>query len=120
MRDVVAVEEVVKVNLHWLDHPQARGIFNGGTGQARSFNELALAVINTLRAAEDRPPLTVETAMLEGVLRYCEFPEALKGKYQVYTCADLTQLREVGYREPMLGLEAGVARYCNALINTQL
>ena len=119
LRDFVSVEDVVKVNLHWLDHPQARGIFNVGTGQARSFNELALAVINTLRAAEDRPPLTVETAMLEGVLRYCEFPEALKGKYQVYTCADLTQLREAGYREPILGLEAGVARYCNALINAQ-
>ena len=45
--------------------------------------------------------------MLEGVMRYCEFPLGLKRKYQVYTCADLTQLREAGYCEPMMGLEEG-------------
>ena len=118
-RDFVSVEDVVKVNLHWLDHPHSSGIFNVGTGRARSFNDLALAVINSLRGAEDRPPLTLDTALIEGLLRYCEFPEGLKGKYQVYTCADLTQLREAGYREPMLGLEAGVARYCNELIKAR-
>ena len=115
-RDFVSVEDVVKVNLHWLDHPQTSGIFNLGTGRARSFNDLALATINSVRAAEDRPPLTLETALLDGVLRYCEFPDALKHKYQVYTCADLAQLREAGYREPMLGLEEGVQRYCAGLL----
>lgn len=115
-RDFVSVEDVVKVNLHWLDHPQTSGIFNLGTGQARSFNDLALATINSVRCAEDRPPLTLETALLDGVLRYCEFPEGLKHKYQVYTCADLGQLREAGYREPMLGLEEGVQRYCAQLL----
>ena len=116
LRDFVSVEDVVKVNLHWLDNPQVSGIFNVGTGQARSFNELALATINSVRAAEHRPLLTRETALLEGVLRYCEFPEGLKHKYQVYTCADLNVLREVGYDEPMLSLEEGVARYCQALL----
>ena len=116
LRDFVSVDDVVKVNLHWLDHPQTGGIFNVGTGRARSFNDLALAVINSLRVAESRPPLTLEAAMIEGVLRYCDFPETLKGKYQVYTCADLTRLREAGYREPMLGLEAGVEGYCSELI----
>ncbi|EPJ91285.1 ADP-L-glycero-D-manno-heptose-6-epimerase [Pseudomonas psychrophila] len=47
--------------------------------------------------------------MLVGVMRYCEFPLGLKHKYQVYTCADLTQLREAGYCEPMMGLEEGGA-----------
>ena len=115
LRDFVSVQDVVKVNLHWLDHPHTGGIFNVGTGGARSFNDLALATINSLRAAEDRPPLTLETALLEGVLRYCEFPDSLKGKYQVYTCADLTQLREAGYREPMLTLEEGVQRYIGTI-----
>ena len=87
-----------------------------GTGQARAFNALALATINGVRAAQDRPPLTLEAALLEGVIHYCEFPDSLKGKYQVYTCADLTQLREAGYREPMLGLEEGVGRYVQALL----
>ncbi len=115
LRDFVSVQDVVKVNLHWLDHPHTGGIFNVGTGRARSFNDLALATINSLRAAEDRPPLTLETALLEGVLRYCEFPDSLKGKYQVYTCAALTQLREAGYREPMLTLEEGVQRYIGTI-----
>ena len=115
LRDFVSVQDVVKVNLHWLDHPHTGGIFNVGTGRARSFNDLALATINSLRAAEDRPPLTLETALLERVLRYCEFPDSLKGKYQVYTCADLTQLREAGYREPMLTLEEGVQRYIGTI-----
>ena len=115
LRDFVSVQDVVKVNLHWLDHPHTGGIFNVGTGRARSFNDLALATINSLRAAENRPPLTLETALLEGVLRYCEFPDSLKGKYQVYTCADLTQLREAGYREPMLTLEEGVQRYIGTI-----
>ncbi len=116
MRDFISVEDVVKVNLHWLDHPQTSGIFNLGSGVARSFNELALATINCLRGAQGRPSLILETAVLEGVLRYCEFPEELKGKYQVYTCADLSRLREAGYEEPMSGLEAGVEGYCRSLL----
>ena len=54
--------------------------------------------------------------MLEGVMRYCEFPLGLKHKYQVYTCADLTQLREAGYCEPIMGLEEGGQRYCAGLL----
>ena len=119
LRDFVSVEDVVKVNLHWLDNPQTSGIFNVGTGLARSFNALALATINCVRVAENRPALSLETALLEGVLHYIAFPEALKSKYQVYTCADLTRLREAGYNEPMLTLEEGVERYCHALLNRQ-
>ena len=66
--------------------------------------------------AENRPALSLETALLEGVLHYIAFPEALKSKYQVYTCADLTRLREAGYNEPMLTLEEGVERYCHQLL----
>lgn len=117
LRDFVSVEDVVKVNLHWLDHPHVSGIFNVGTGRARSFNDLAMATINNVRVAENRPRLTLETALLEGVLQYIEFPEALKGKYQVYTCADLNELRGAGYAAPMLELEEGIERYCRALLN---
>ena len=116
LRDFVSVEDVVNVNLHWLDNPHVSGIFNVGSGRPRAFNALALATINEVRAAEGRPPLTLETALLEGVIHYVEFPDSLKGKYQVYTCADLTQLREAGYRAPMLGLEEGVSRYVRGLL----
>ncbi|MFK0087126.1 ADP-glyceromanno-heptose 6-epimerase [Pseudomonas sp. NPDC090755] len=112
LRDFVAVEDVVRVNLFFLDRPHLSGIFNVGSGRAQPFNDVALAVINCLREREDQPPLSLEMALLEGILEYSEFPDHLRGKYQCYTCADLEALREVGYREAMLTVEQGVARYC--------
>lgn len=115
LRDFVAVEDVVKVNLFFLDRPQVSGIFNVGSGRAQPFNDVALAVINRLREQQDQPPLSLEMALLEGILEYSEFPEHLRGKYQCYTCADLERLRSVGYEQPTLTVEQGVARYCDWL-----
>ena len=115
LRDFVAVEDVVKVNLFFLDRPQLSGIFNVGSGRAQPFNDVALAVINRLREQQDQPPLSLEMALLEGILEYSEFPEHLRGKYQCYTCADLERLRSVGYEQPTLTVEQGVARYCDWL-----
>ncbi|MFQ6573570.1 ADP-glyceromanno-heptose 6-epimerase [Pseudomonas sp. UM16] len=115
LRDFVSVEDVVKVNLFFLDRPHLSGIFNVGSGRAQPFNDVAMAVINRLREQQDQPPLSREMALLEGILEYSEFPDHLRGKYQCYTCADLEQLREVGYREPSLTVEQGVARYCDWL-----
>lgn len=115
LRDFVSVEDVVKVNLFFLDNPQLSGIFNVGSGRAQPFNDVAMAVINHLREQHDHPPLSREMALLEGILEYSEFPEHLRGKYQCYTCADLSQLRAVGYQEPTLSVEQGVARYCDWL-----
>ncbi|ROL75969.1 ADP-glyceromanno-heptose 6-epimerase [Pseudomonas vranovensis] len=118
LRDFVAVEDVVKVNLFFLDRPQLSGIFNVGSGRAQPFNDVALAVINRLREQQDQPPLSLEMALLEGILEYSEFPEHLRGKYQCYTCADLERLHSVGYQQPTLTVEQGVARYCDWLQRT--
>lgn len=93
LRDFVAVEDVARVNLHFFDHPQRSGIFNLGSGQARTFNEVALAVINSVRANADQPPLSLQQAVESGLLGYREFPESLRARYQSHTCADLAAAR---------------------------
>ena len=119
LRDFVSVDDVVKVNMFFLDSPQSSGIFNVGSGRAQPFNDVALAVINRLRERQDQPPLSLEMALLEGILEYSEFPEHLRGKYQCYTCADLRRLRAVGYTAPTLTVQQGVARYCDWLQGIQ-
>ncbi|SDK71124.1 ADP-glyceromanno-heptose 6-epimerase precursor [Pseudomonas delhiensis] len=116
LRDFVSVEDVARVNLHFLDNPGRSGIFNLGSGRAQPFNDVALAVINSLRAQQDLPPLSLQQAIAQGLLEYIDFPDGLRGKYQCYTCADIAFLREAGYRAPMLGVEEGVGRYCRWLL----
>jgi ADP-L-glycero-D-manno-heptose 6-epimerase len=99
-RDFVYVEDVVKVNLWFLDHPEQRGIFNLGTGRAETFNSVARAVINWHQ---------------QGEIEYIPFPEHLKGSYQSYTEADLSGLRQAGYGEDFLNVEQGVTKYLNEL-----
>ena len=115
-RDFVSVEDVVRVNLYFLDHPEKSGIFNCGTGAAQSFNEVATTVVNVSRGARQDQALTLAEMREQGVIRYVPFPEDLKGKYQSYTQADLAALRAAGYGEPFLPVEQGVARYCAALL----
>ena len=115
-RDFVSVEDVVEVNLYFLDHPQRSGIFNVGTGAAQSFNDVAVAVANACRRADGHPPLDLRSLQEQGAIEYIAFPSDLRGKYQSYTQADLTALREGGYREPFLTVEEGVARYCAQLL----
>ena len=115
-RDFVSIEDVVKVNLFFLDHPGKSGIFNLGTGHAQPFNDIAHTVVNTLREAEDKPPLSLEEMVQEGLVEYIKFPDALRGKYQCFTQADISRLREAGYGAPFLTVQEGVARYCNWLI----
>lgn len=116
LRDFVSVEDVVKVNMYFLDNPQKSGIFNLGTGQAQSFNDVAAATINTLRAGEGKPVLSLDGLIKEELLSYIPFPDALKGKYQSYTQADIGALREAGYSEPFLTVEQGTARYVKQML----
>ena len=115
-RDFVSVEDVVKVNLYFLDNPQRSGIYNVGTGAAQSFNDVASAVINACRAAESKPPVTLADMQAGETVRYIPFPGDLKGRYQSYTQADLAALRGAGYAAPFLTVEQGVRRYCDALL----
>ncbi len=115
-RDFVSVEDVIKVNMHFLDHPEQSGIFNLGSGRAQPFNDVAVATVNACRRHEGKPALSLAELVEQGVLEYIDFPDALKGKYQSFTQADITQLREAGYAEPMLSVEEGVDRYVDFLM----
>ncbi|MDD5471285.1 MAG: ADP-glyceromanno-heptose 6-epimerase [Sideroxydans sp.] len=116
LRDFVSVEDVVKVNMHFLEHPEKSGIFNLGTGTAQSFNDVAVATINTLRTANGEPVLTLEELLQQQIIRYIPFPDALRGKYQSYTQADISAMREAGYMEPFLTVEQGTANYVNYML----
>jgi ADP-L-glycero-D-manno-heptose 6-epimerase len=116
LRDFVSIEDVVKVNMYFLDNPHKSGIFNLGTGQAQSFNDLAVATINTLRMAESKPVLSLAEMQRQGLISYIPFPEPLRGKYQSYTQADIGALRNSGYAEMFLGVEQGVARYVEQML----
>jgi ADP-L-glycero-D-manno-heptose 6-epimerase len=114
-RDFVSVEDVVKVNLYFMENPLKTGIYNCGTGVAQSFNAVAVAAVNACRKARGETPLTLSQMQAQGIIDYMPFPQDLKGKYQSYTQADLTALRGAGYAAPFLTVEQGVARYCEAL-----
>jgi ADP-L-glycero-D-manno-heptose 6-epimerase len=115
LRDFVSVEDAVKVNMYFLDHPDKSGIFNLGTGRAQSFNDVAVAVVNTLRAQQGEAALSLEQMQQQQLVRYIPFPEQLKGKYQSYTQADMEAMRAVGYDAEFLTVEQGVARYVEYL-----
>ena len=110
-RDFVFVDDVVKVNLDFLDHPQRSGIFNLGSGKATTFNAVAAATINACRRVKGESPRSVAELVTEGAITYIPFPQSLAGKYQSFTEADLARLRAAGYRAPMHSVEDGVARY---------
>jgi ADP-L-glycero-D-manno-heptose 6-epimerase len=116
-RDFVSVDDVVKVNLDFLDHRDRSGIFNLGTGRATSFNEVAAAVINACRAREGQARKSLADLVSEGAIEYVPFPPELAGKYQSYTQADTSRLRAAGYAAPMLDIDEGVGRYVESLIS---
>ena len=115
-RDFVSVEDCVKVNLFFLDHPEKSGIFNVGTGAAQSFHDMAVASVNACRKARSEAPLTLTAMRERGVIQYIPFPDDLRGRYQSFTQADITRLRAAGYAAPFLTVEQGVARYLQKLL----
>jgi ADP-L-glycero-D-manno-heptose 6-epimerase len=114
IRDFVSIEDVVRVNLHFLDHPEISGVFNVGTGKAQSFNDVACATVNAIRRSRGEAPLTLAQLREAGAIEYIAFPPQLVGKYQSYTEADVSALRQAGYASPFLTVEEGVGRYVQA------
>jgi len=100
VRDFVFVDDVVAVNLHFLDHPEHSGVFNCGSGEAESFRALAEQTVKHYEGA---------------VIVEIPFPDDLRGKYQAYTRADLTRLRATGFNRPMTTIADGVAAYVRVL-----
>jgi ADP-L-glycero-D-manno-heptose 6-epimerase len=93
LRDFVYVGDIVDLNLHFALGPMVQGIFNAGTGKARSFNAIAQTLI---------------TCLGRGRIEYIPFPDNLRGKYQSYTQADLGTLRAAGYLRAFTELEDGI------------
>jgi ADP-L-glycero-D-manno-heptose 6-epimerase len=114
-RDFISVEDVVKVNLHFLDNENVSGIFNVGTGRSQPFNDMAVATVNAIRALEGKAAKNLAELQRESVIEYIPFPDALKGKYQSFTQGDISLLRESGYTEGLLTVEQGVSRYVSWL-----
>ena len=114
-RDFVHVDDVVAVNLWLLQHPQVSGIFNVGSGRAQCFNEVACAVVNRLRQRAGEGALDLPALVAAGLVRYTPFPQALVGKYQCHTEADLSRLRASGCPTPFLDVATGVAAYVDWL-----
>ena len=100
-RDFIYVKDAVEVVLFFLDHPQVNGIYNVGTGKARTWNDVAQALF---KAVGKKPRI-----------EYMEMPESLKPRYQYFTQADMKQLRARGFKKPFTELESAVADYAQYL-----
>ena len=97
LRDFVYVKDLCKVISFVIDNPQVSGLFNLGTGKARSFYDLAVATFTAMGK--------------EPKIKFIDMPEMLREKYQYYTQAEMAKLREAGYTEPFYTLEEGAADY---------
>ncbi|GBQ12434.1 ADP-glyceromanno-heptose 6-epimerase [Swaminathania salitolerans] len=103
-RDFIWVGDLIGIMLWLLEHPEVSGIFNCGTGAARSYLDLAHAVC--------------DAAGVPRRVSFVDMPEALRGQYQSYTCADMSRLRAAGYDRPFTTLEDGIARYVHDYLST--
>jgi len=114
-RDFVFVDDVVAVNLWFLQNPNRSGIFNLGTGRAQPFNDLAAATVNAVRALKGEAALSQAELVQRGLIEYVDFPQALTGKYQCFTQADLSRLRATGCAHTFADVASGVKAYVNWL-----
>ena len=101
-RDFIYVKDAVAVTLHFAEHRQHSGLFNCGTGIARTWKDLATAVFSAMGR--------------EPKIKIIDMPTALQGKYQYFTEARMGKLREAGYTAPFLSLEAGVKDYVQSYL----
>jgi ADP-L-glycero-D-manno-heptose 6-epimerase len=102
-RDFIFVDDVVSVNMWMFNNPKVRGIFNLGTGGSRPFNDVAKATI---------------ASMGKGNIQYIPFPDSLRGSYQSFTEADISELRAAGYAASFHSVEDGVSKYIKFLQST--
>ena len=104
LRDFISVKDCTRIMMWLLENPAA-GIFNVGSGEARSFRDLATATFMAL----GKPPL----------IDYVPMPETLRDKYQYYTCADITKLRQAGFSGPLTSIEDGIRDYVQHYLSTE-
>ncbi len=102
LRDFVYVKDCVDVMLWLLENPSVSGLFNVGTGTARTFKDLAKATFAALEKPEK--------------IEYIPTPEQIREKYQYYTCANMEKLRQAGYDKPFTSLEKGIQDYVQSYL----
>jgi ADP-L-glycero-D-manno-heptose 6-epimerase len=105
MRDFIYVKDAVAVTLHFLEYRKQGGLFNCGTGKARSWKDL----VNAVFSAMSEPPR----------IEFVDMPEALRGKYQYFTQAEMSKLRKAGYTAPFTPLEDAVRDYVTTYLAKQ-
>ena len=115
-RDFVHVDDIVNANIWFLENREVSGVFNCGTGRAQTFNDIAVAVANTVRASRGQARLPLAELIAAGAIEYIAFPPALVGKYQSFTQADLSSLRAAGYPGEFRPVEEGVDSYVRELL----
>jgi ADP-L-glycero-D-manno-heptose 6-epimerase len=102
-RDFIWVGDVVEAMLWLLDAPSVNGLFNLGTGVARSYRDLAIAVCAAAGVAPE--------------VEFVDMPERLRGQYQSFTQAEMGRLRAAGYPGQFTSLEDGIAQYVGGFLS---
>lgn len=105
-RDFIYIKDAVDMVLHFLENKEINGLFNIGTGNARSWNDLVSAVFKALKKPVD--------------IEYIDMPEYLKEKYQYFTQANLDKLKNSGYAKTISSLEDGIADYVQNYLQKEL
>ncbi len=105
-RDFIYIKDAVNITIHFLEHPDKNGLFNVGSGNARTWNDLATALFNAVNKTK--------------VVEYIDLPDHLADKYQYFTEANISRLRKSGYKKPINSLEDGINDYAkNYLLGKQ-
>ena len=102
IRDFVYVQDVVKMCTWLMEHRPTNGLYNVGSGEARTFKDLVQALFATLG--------------LSPSIEYIDTPEDIRDKYQYFTEADMGKMRAAGYTEPFYSLEEGIREYVDGYL----
>jgi ADP-L-glycero-D-manno-heptose 6-epimerase len=105
-RDFVFVEDIADVMLFFMESQKNRGIFNVGTGKARSFLDLTTSVFQSMNMTPD--------------ISFIDTPVDLRGRYQYFTEAEIQKLRDIGYTKPFTELEAGIDQYVGEFLMAEV
>ena len=97
LRDFIYIRDAVEMTLFFLDQPKIGGIFNVGTGTARTWNDLACAIFTAMGK--------------EPNIEYIDMPPSIRDQYQYYTCAEMNKIRKAGYTKPITPIEEGIKDY---------
>ncbi len=97
MRDFIYIKDVVKMVIFFLDKRNIKGIYNIGSGKARTWKDLVIALFSALKITPE--------------IEYIDMPEGLKGKYQYFTELPMDKLRKAGYSKPTMTLEDAIEDY---------